>query len=82
MYHAEKWMKEGGSGVEMEAPIWNRMIKEGLTKKVSFEQNPNSWEKQPCVCLREGASQVEGRTRSRSLAWEHVLYVLGRIRFV
>ena len=41
MYHVKKWIKEGGNGVEMEAPIWNRMIKEGLTKKVSFEQDPN-----------------------------------------
>ena len=42
MYHAEKWIKKGGNEVETEAPIWNRMIKEGLTKKVSFEQDPNS----------------------------------------
>lgn len=41
----KQWMKEGGKGVETEAPILNRVIKEGLTKKVSFEKRPKEVEK-------------------------------------
>lgn len=75
MYY--KKIRGGGKGVETESTVLSRVLEEYLPKKVPLEQKLEAVEKASHVYLERRASQVEGRTRSKSLTWEHVLYIIG-----